>query len=178
MGEAGAVNITVAAFCRSWRVSSVAVTDVEEIREQLSGAKFSQEPQASSVFALAVRSFTRWPVDAWAGVLDECGRLRTLYWIQGNTLGQMFAEGDEDSLTVSGTVQLISNIRAVRIAAQVSLDDYGAGRGRRAVTIEVSDGQGITLDVGNCTGRLRERANEFVDALLDAVSSRPVRADR
>lgn len=112
------------------------MTDVEQIRTELSGDRFSQEPQASFVFALAVHSFTRWPVDAWAGMRDDQGRLRTLYWIQGNTLGKIVAEGDENSLTISGVMQLISNISAVHITAEVSLDDFVVGRGRRAVTVK------------------------------------------
>jgi hypothetical protein len=94
--------------CRTWRVSSALVIDVEKIRDALSGDRFAQEP--SLVFALAVHNFTRWPVDAWAGVRDEKGRLRTFYWIQGNTLGQLIAEGDENSLGIAGSVQLISRL--------------------------------------------------------------------
>ncbi|OQZ88034.1 hypothetical protein BST11_24920 [Mycobacterium alsense] len=121
------------------------------------------------MFALAVHSFTRWPVDAWAGIRDGQGLLRTLYWIQGNTLGQLVAEGDENSLKVTGSVQQISNISAVHIAAEVSQDDFVVGRGRRSVTVKVDGAKDITVDVAQCEGHLREQANAFIDTLLDAV---------
>jgi hypothetical protein len=147
------------------------VTELEEIRNALYGeSAFSRVSVVSWGFALAVRSFTRWPVDAWAGVRDANGRLRTLYWIQGNTLGQLTAEGDEDNLTIAGAVQPISKISAVRIAGQVNDDDLSAGQARRAVTVKVSGGDDITVDVAECKGHLRVRANEFIDALLAAVS--------
>lgn len=164
--------------CPTWRVSSVTVTHVEQIREALSGDdRFSRYPAASLVFALAVRSFTSWPVDAWVALRDEQERLRTLYWIQGNVLGQLIAEGDETHLDVTGSVQPISNINALRIAAAVSLDDYSAGRGRRIVTVQIDSAQDIIVDVDQCRGHLRERANEFIDALLAAVSNPPGRSD-
>lgn len=164
--------------CPTRRVSSVTVTDVEQIREALSGDdRFSREQPASLVFALAVQSFTSWPVDAWVALRDKQGLLRTLYWIQGNALGHLIAEGDETHLDVTGSVQPISNINAVRIAAAVSQDDYSAGRGRRKVTVEVDGAQDITVDVAQCRGHLRERANEFIDALLAAVS-KPVCSTR
>lgn len=130
------------------------------------------------MFALAVHSFTHWPVDAWAGVRDEKGRLRTFYWIQGNTLGQLIAHGDENSLDITGSVQLISNVTAVRIAAQVNQDDFLAGHGRRVITIEIDGGADIVVDAERSTGHLRERANAFIDALLTAVSNQPTGSDR
>lgn len=145
------------------------MTEIEEIREALSGDRFSGEGSASLVFALAVHSFTSWPVDAWAALRDDQGRIRSLCWIQGNTLGQLVAEGDENSLSITGAVLPISNIKAVRIAAEVGEDDFLVGRGRRAITISVDGADDITLDVAKIRGHLRERANEFIDALLDAI---------
>lgn len=143
---------------------------IEQIRNELSGEnKFSQEGEASAVFALAVNGFTDWPVDAWAGKRDGQGRLRTLYWIKGNTIGMLTAEGDSNSLAVTGWLIPISNIKAMRFAAKVSTDHYNLGHGEREITIEIEGYGDISLNVADVTGHLRIRANDFINALLDAV---------
>lgn len=94
------------------------------------------------VFALAVHSFTRrWPVDAWAAVRDDQRRIRKLFWLHGNTVGQLVGEGDENSLQITGSVQPLSAIRGIRIAAEVSLNDFSVGYGRRAITVPVDAGR-------------------------------------
>jgi hypothetical protein len=150
------------------------MVDLEEITDALRGNNRFAGIQVHPNFVRAVQSFTRWPVDAWAGVLNENGPLRTLYWIKGNALGQLAAEGDNE-LIVTANVWSISNIEAVRVVANVGEDDFLPGRPLRTVTVKVSAGEDISLDVAKCTGDLRERANEFIDKLLDAVSNAPIR---
>ncbi|OQZ87669.1 hypothetical protein BST11_26890 [Mycobacterium alsense] len=151
------------------------MVQLEEITDALRGGNRFEAIELNTNFVRAVQSFTRWPVDAWAGVLNEKGRLRTLYWVKGNALGQLVAEGDNE-LTATANVWSISNVEHVRVAANVADDDFVEGRPLRTVTVEVSAGQSISLDVAECKGHLREHANEFVDKLLDAVSNSTVRA--
>jgi hypothetical protein len=149
------------------------MNDVEAIRKELTGGdKWSSDGEVSSAFALAVNSFTGWPVDAWAGVRDEQGRLRKLYWVKGNALGELTAKGDQNALTVVGSMHLISNIRTVQLAAEVSLDDYHLGHGRRKITVVVDGGESLVVDVETCTGHLRLRADCFIDALVTAMSAK------
>jgi hypothetical protein len=89
------------------------VTDLQQVRNALAG---DSGTQVSWAFALAVHSFTRWPVDAFAVERDQNGRLRTVCWIQGNALGQLTADGDDDSPTINGAVLSIAKIDAVQLA--------------------------------------------------------------
>lgn len=144
------------------------MTDLKQIHGALTR---DSNANVSWAFALAVQSFTRWPVDAYAVEADERGRLHTVCWIQGNTLGKLTAAGDDESPVITGAVQAISNIGAVQVAATVTDDDFGPGRARRAVTVALDGGEEIKVDVAKLRGQhLRERANEFIDALLSAVS--------
>lgn len=159
------------------------MTELEEIRNALSGAGDAVGFRPSRVqvtweFVLAVHSFTRWPVDAWAGVRDESGKLSTLHWIQGNTLGTLSADGSDGQPTVTGSVQFLSNIGAVKIAAEVDENDFGPGRARRSITVNFVGGEDITLNVAETSGHLREQANQFIDALLDAVSGHEIRSQQ
>ncbi|ORV98910.1 hypothetical protein AWC13_11945 [Mycobacterium kubicae] len=103
---------------------------------------------------------------------DEQGRLRKLYWLKGNALGQLTARGDENGLTVTGSIHLISNIRTVHLAAEVTLDDYHFGHGRRQITVVVDGGEDLVVDVESCTGHLRLRADGFIDALVAAIAAK------
>lgn len=144
------------------------MVELDEITDALSGNGFNRI-RVNPMFVRAVQTFTRWPVDAWAGELNENGHLRTLHWIKGNLLGRLVAEGDGE-LSVTASVWPIANI-AVGLAATVGEDDFFAGRPLRKLTVKVVAGDEISLDVGEVTGHLRERANEFVDKLLDAVAA-------
>ncbi|MCV7380256.1 hypothetical protein H7K38_16555 [Mycobacterium alsense] len=107
------------------------MVQLEEITDALRGGNRFEAIELNTNFVRAVQSFTRWPVDAWAGVLNEKGRLRTLYWVKGNALGQLVAEGDNE-LTATANVWSISNVEHVRVAANVADDDFVEGRPRCA----------------------------------------------
>lgn len=91
-------------------------TDVNDIRRALvgdSGIAITLE------FVLAIRSFTRWPVDAFAVDVDQQRNVQTFYWLQGGSIGRLTATREDDNPNYAGVVRPVSAVTALTLFAKV-----------------------------------------------------------
>jgi hypothetical protein len=150
------------------RVASTAVVEINELRDDLVG---NSGAQVSMAFVLAMRSFTRWPVDAFATHIDSSKEVQTVYWIQGNAIGRLTATGSGDTPTLSGAVHSLLSLASVDLAGTIVDERFGPPEVRRAATLRFQDGDEIPVDVAACTNQhCRDRTDEFISGVLDAIA--------
>ena len=123
-------------------------------------------------FVLALQGFIRWPPDAFTVDRDQRNKVQTLYWIQGDAIGQLTAEGDDDSPTITGALRSLGEIETVYVGAKIIDNrDFGPGEVRRAITVRFRSGDEIKVDVASYANQhLRDRANEFINEILSAAA--------
>jgi hypothetical protein len=150
------------------RVASAAVVEIKELRDDLVGKSGAQ---VSMAFVLAVRSFTRWPVDAFVTHIDTSKEVQTIYWIQGNAIGRLTATGSGDTPTLSGAVHSLSSLASVDLGGTLVDERLGPPEVRRAATLRFGDGDEIAVDSAACTNQhCRDRTDEFINGVLDAIA--------
>jgi hypothetical protein len=116
-------------------------------------------------FALAIRSFTSWPPDAWAVDIDH-GKVETVYWLQGESIGWLTAHRER----ITGAMCPATSVRQVKLLAQVTGDDVRPGEAVRSISISFANGNDVSISPGAYDSHyLRDRANEFIDKLLRLI---------
>lgn len=144
--------------------------DLQAIHQELTGGDGTI---AWPKFLVAIKAFAGWPVDAFAIGAPQ-GELTSLYWIRGNLLGRLDADGDSDDPVISGSVFPLSRIAAVELGAEV-VDTSGFqefGEARRSISVKIEGSVPITIDVAKCKNdQSRARTNKFIDTLLGSIES-------
>jgi len=144
------------------------VVEINELRDDLVGKSGAQ---VSMAFVVAVRSFTRWPVDAFVTHIDTSSELQTIYWIQGNSIGRLTATGTGDTPTLSGAVHSLSSLASVDLGGTIVDERLGPPEVRRAATLRFRDGDEIAVDAAASTNQhWRDLADEFINGVFDAVA--------
>ncbi|MDT5053817.1 MAG: hypothetical protein QOF66_2183 [Mycobacterium sp.] len=104
-------------------------------------------------FVLAVRSFARWPVDAFVTHIDTSKEVQTIYWIQGNAIGRLTATGSGDTPTLSAAVHSLSSPASVDLGGTIVDERLGPPEVRRSASLRFGDGDEIAVDAAACTNQ-------------------------
>jgi hypothetical protein len=155
--------------------------DTDSIRQTLVG---NSGRTTSTPFLMAIRAFTRWPVDAFSYEINTERHERKLYWLQGNALGWLGAVGQTESPTISGLVRPVGEISRVTLLGTVVGLASGPGEVNRVLAISfrtpAEGAAGEPLHIGAAVNQLDAlsltQTNKLIDAVLDAVAGRPASA--
>lgn len=92
-----------------------------------------------------------------------------VHWLNGNAIGTWALTGTEPA-EMHASVRPISSLTEVKLGA--SLYDHGSDiRAVRFATLRFSTGDDIEIDVKQWLGAQRERADQFIDEVLDALTA-------
>jgi hypothetical protein len=152
---------------------------LESIREAIIG---TSSRSASTPFLMAIRAYTRWPVDAFSYEINNDRHERKLYWLQGNALGWLSVVGQTDTPVISGLIRPVTDIGRVTLLGSVDGAADGPGAVKRVLSISfrTPPEEGVTspqlLEIstaGQLEPYVLDQTNKLIDAILDAVAGLP-----
>jgi hypothetical protein len=95
---------------------------------------------------------------------------QSVAWVQGNAIGIITATGNFDQPTLKGTVRSVRAVASVDFEPRY-IDGFNRSQVDRSMTLVFNTGEPIVVDVGRFVApHYRDRANEFINAVLRAVS--------